>query len=157
MLQRIQTIYYLISLICIAIVSFGGTILQYHSIDNCYNLTSYGIEQFSIEEQFLKLNTTPFYLATIIMGLLLIIVIFDYKNLNRQLRIGRLVMLLYFILVILSIFGYFIGNNLTSDTVVLSKLKIGFYALIIGLTFVLLGNIGVKKDKKLLDSLNRLR
>lgn len=157
MLQRIQTIYYLISLICISIVSFGGTIFQFLARDNYYNLSSYGIEHYTTDEQFIKLHTTPYYFATIVIALLLVITIFDYKNLSRQLKIGRFVLLLYFVLAVLTFFAYFIGDNLTNDTIVLSKLKVGFFALMIGLPFVLLGNMGVQKDKKLLDSVNRLR
>lgn len=157
MIQRIQSIYYLLSLICISIVSFGGTIFQFLARDNYYNLSSYGIEHYTMDEKFMELRTTPYYFATIVIALLLVITIFDYKNLNRQLKIGRFVLFLYFVLAVLTFFAYFIGDNLTNDAIVLSKFKFGFFALILGLPLVLLGNMGVKKDKKLLDSLNRLR
>lgn len=157
MLQRIQTIYYLTALICISIVSFGAAIFQFLARDDYYNFSSYGIEHYAMGEKFIKLNTSPYYFVTIVIALLLVITVFDYKNLNRQLKIGRFVLFLYFIITVLTFFAYFIGDTLTNDIIVSSKFKLGFFALIGGLPLVLLGNMAVKKDKKILDSLNRLR
>jgi hypothetical protein len=81
----------------------------------------------------------------------------SFKNLKRQLMIGRLIIPIYFILVTVAIFGSMLGTYLTSEEEVVSTLGAGFFFFVAGLPLVFLGNVGVKRDKNLLDSVDRIR
>lgn len=81
----------------------------------------------------------------------------SYKNINRQFKLGRTVFYLYLLSLIavflLSLYG---GSLLESETTS-REMGVGYWLFIAGFPFTFLANIGIKKDKKLLDSLDRLR
>ena len=66
-------------------------------------------------------------------------------------------MALYLLLIAIVTIIYFF-NDLKIDKVQLnSQFTTGFFILCIGLPALILANNGIKRDKKLIDSLNRLR
>ena len=91
------------------------------------------------------------------MVLFIFYVAMSYKKINRQLSLARYVSFAYLSIVIaLVVFGasgtsYFYGGNC------IRELGSGFSLLVIGFPFCYLAQLGIKRDKKLLDSLNRLR
>ena len=81
----------------------------------------------------------------------------SYKNINRQFKLGRLVFFIYF-LSLLSIFLLSVfGDRLLDVSSSSREMGVGYYLFIAGFPFSFLANIGIKRDKKLLDSLDRLR
>jgi hypothetical protein len=157
MIQRRQTLFLLITLICLTIITFGATIFQFDYLEGYYKLNSYGIYKYSLKNELIQINPISYYFSTVFLLVILLLTIFSFKNLKRQLFLGRLLLFLYFILLIFILFGSFLGNNLTGELKVISKLGLGFYLFIIGFPFIFFANIGINKDIKLLDSLNRLR
>ncbi len=160
MIQRIQTIYILISIICLSIITFGRSILIYifgTSIEH-YEITLYGItnqEHISVKSSFdLPLNILAFLLLP-----LLLFSIISFKNLKRQSLILKISTLLYSLLIIGVVSIYFFNDiDINTDTTKYSpQLASGFFILCIGLPALILANNGIKRDKKLIDSLNRLR
>ncbi len=80
-----------------------------------------------------------------------------YKNLKRQLTLVRLTTLLYFIAIVALGFIYFLGNYFTGEEELQTSYSFGFYLFIAGFILVLLASAGIKKDKKLIESVDRIR
>lgn len=160
MLQRIQTIFYLIALLAILIPLFGMDIFTFSNGEVKQHMTFFGTEVEVIKTGLgqPKIWTPSFlYIVNIVIALLLLITIVLYKSLKTQYTIGRFVLLIYgAYIIILAVLAYFDSQLLI---IARSSMAIGagFYSAVIGLPFIWLGNRGVRKDRKLLDSLNRLR
>ncbi len=76
---------------------------------------------------------------------------------NRQFKLGRMVFGIYFLMlvsvILLSSFGdYLIDTETTSR-----EMGLGFILFVAGFPFTFLANTGIKRDKQLLESLDRLR
>lgn len=81
----------------------------------------------------------------------------SYKNLNRQLRLARITFYIYLLLVIALLIFSAVGGKFVAEEIVKRELGLGYFLFIAGLPFAFLANIGIKRDKNLIDSLNRLR
>jgi amino acid transporter len=112
-------------------------------------------------------NMIPVYILFGVIALLVTAAILQFKKQKIQLRLGRIAFLLtlimtaaLFILIIL-IPGHLeeTGQHFfESDQIQTSRsLGIGFYLLCAVIPFLFLGNMGVRRDLKLLQSLDRLR
>ncbi len=136
MLQRIQTIYLLIS----AGIS-GGLIFVF------YLWTTINEIQFYAKDELLYLGL---FLGSAALAL---IAIFMYKNRQTQFVLGRLNIILNFIL--LGLFVYR-SLNLSGETDVSEK-GIGMLLPIFSIVFLVLANKAIKKDEDLVKSVDRLR
>ena len=136
MLQRIQTIYLLIA----AGVS-AGLIFVCHLW-----ITDEGISVFA-KDNMLYLG---FFLGSAILSL---IAIFIYKNRKSQFVLGRLNIILNFILL-----GFFVYQSLSiSGETAVSEKGIGMLLPIVSIVFLALANKAIKKDEDLVKSVDRLR
>lgn len=136
MLQRIQTIYLLIS----ASIS-GGLIFVF------YLWTTINKTEFYAKEELLYFGL---FLGSSALAL---IAIFMYKNRQTQFVLGRLNIILNFIL--LGLFVYR-SLNLSGETDVSEK-GIGILLPIFSIVFLVLANKAIKKDEDLVKSVDRLR
>lgn len=157
MIQRIQTLYYSLTAICLIIVSFGATIFAFDTKSDYYIYSSYGLQHFNGSHNLVDIKPGWLYLSTIALTLMCVMLILSYKNLARQFKLGRLILLVYLIILIVVVASSFFGDKITGAQIISSKMGAGFFIFVAGFPFVFLGNLGVKRDKKLLDSLNRLR
>jgi uncharacterized membrane protein len=80
-----------------------------------------------------------------------------YKKLNFQVKLARSVFFLYLLLTIGVVLASQLCGSCVSAEETVKELGIGFYLIVAGVPFTLLAQIGIIRDKKLLDSLNRLR
>lgn len=158
MLQRIQTIYLLISTACLSILVFGNSVLMifFGTTIEHYELTIFGIMNQEKSQLQSSINM-PLYILPILLIPLLLFAIFSYKNLRRQNLLIIFSILLYSLLIIAVLFIYFFNDIKIDDIKATVYPAAGLYILGIGFPFLFLANNGVKRDKKLLDSLNRLR
>ncbi len=158
MIQRIQTVYLLASAICLSVVLFGRSVLIYFigSTIQTYQMTIYGITDQEKTSYQSSLNL-PFYILSVLTIGLVLFAIFSFKNLNRQGMITRIAALLYGIQIIGIVIVYFMHDIKIDGMPANAMIGSGFYILAIGFPFLFLANNGIKRDKKLLDSLNRLR
>lgn len=136
MLQRIQTIYLLIS----AVIS-GGLIFVFHLWTTLNEIEFYAKEDWLYLGLFFGSASLAF------------IAIFKYKNRQTQFVLGRLNIILNFIL--LGLFVYR-SLNLSGETVVSEK-GIGMLLPIFSIVFLVLANKAIKKDEDLVKSVDRLR
>ncbi|WP_346881430.1 DUF4293 domain-containing protein [uncultured Algibacter sp.] len=136
MLQRIQTIY----LLCAAGVS-AGLIFVFHLW-----ITDQGIKMFAGNDIFCF---GPFLAS----ALLSIVAIFMFKNRKLQFVLGRLNIILNFILL-----GFFVYQSLNvSGETAVSEKGIGMFLPIVSIVLLALANKAIKKDEDLVKSVDRLR
>lgn len=158
MIQRIQTVYLAIAIILLSIVTFGAEIVSFTNDTTRFTFSSYGITEYPIDaETVVSHRTFPIMISTIGLIMLCFICIMAYKNLKRQYKLGRTIFGLYFLLVVgmtlLAVFGdSFIGVETTGR-----EMGVGFMLFMAGFPFTFLANTGIKRDKRLLASLDRLR
>lgn len=136
MLQRIQTIYLLVS-----IGISAGLIFVF------YLWTTKAEVAFYAKEDLLYLSL---FLSSAALSL---IAIFKYKNRQTQFVLGRLNIILNFIL--LGLFVYR-SLNLSGETYVSEK-GIGMLLPVFSIVFLVLANKAIKKDEDLVKSVDRLR
>lgn len=157
MIQRVQSLYLLFSIVFLTIVSFGSSIIAFEAKNGYFTLSSYGIQEFDKSNKMINFSSFPFFISIIVLVLLCLLTVFSYKNLKKQLKFGRLTLYIYIILVIGLIVLSFLGKSLIGEEIVSKRVGLGFFLFVAGLPFVFLANVGIKRDKNLLDSLNRLR
>ncbi|MDG1036678.1 MAG: DUF4293 family protein [Crocinitomicaceae bacterium] len=157
MIQRIQTLYLAILILLVSIVSTGTSLFSFISETSKFTFSSFGITEYSLDGKFIQTETFPIFVGTIALVLLSFLCLMSYKNINRQFKLGRLVFFIYF-LSLLSIFLLSVfGDRLLDVSSSSREMGVGYFLFIAGFPFSFLANIGIKRDKKLLDSLDRLR
>ncbi len=158
MIQRIQTVYLLITLICLGIVSFGADMFSFLSTTTRYRTNSFGVyhEQFA-SGKLEHTDSFPGYLIGIGLMLITIVTIISFKDLKRQHRFGRMLFYTYFIVLTSVIIMINFGGSRIANDITGREMDLGFFMLVVGFPFVFLANTGINRDRKLLDSLNRLR
>ena len=160
MIQRIQTVYFVLAFIVLSL-SFVFPFASFDlSPDSILVLTKNGLLLNDvIVEGYVWSFSVSIFLSFILLALL--VVVFMFKKLNVQAILGKLfyVFLLGYIL-----FLYMNSNELMlfiQDTYKIENVQLlylySFYAPIVAVTFVFLANRGIKKDMDLLKSLDRLR
>lgn len=136
MIQRIQTLYLFIS-----VVISAGLIFVFHLWTNTEDVKVFAIDNYL----FLGL-----FLASALLSL---ISIFSFKNRKSQFVMGRVNIILNFIL--LGIFVYQ-SLNISGETNVSEK-GIGILLPIFSIVCLVLANKAIKKDEDLVKSVDRLR
>ena len=144
MIQRIQSIYLLI-----ATLLSGGLIF----LLNLW-VTEQGVKFFALD----SLSSDNLVLASVFVlfiasAVLTLITIFQFKKRQLQFVLGRLSILINFILV--GILVYFAQN--LSGEIKISEKGIGLLIPIFTIVFVVLANKAIKKDEELVKSVDRLR
>ena len=136
MIQRIQTVYLLIS----AIIS-AGLIFVFH------------LWTTQAEVPFFAQENVYYFGLFIASAVLSLISIFSYKNRKSQFMLGRLNIILNFILL-----GLFVYQSLNiSGEADVSEKGIGILLPIFSIVFLVLANKAIKKDEELVKSVDRLR
>jgi len=136
MIQRIQTLYLLLSLACAIAIVF---------VFNLWDTSN--------SEQLFVIDNLYVLILFALSGLLSVISIFSFKNRQSQFVMGRLNIILNFFLL-----GLFVYQSLTlpGETVVSEK---GIWMLIpiFSIVCLALANKAIKKDETLVKSVDRLR
>ncbi len=145
MIQRIQTVYLIIAIILIASPLSGLEIMSYTIKDHTVSKNVYSFHLLEKNEQ----EPSYYYLVNILLSLYGFYATMAFKNLKRQLMLSRVFMGLIFFACCMPII-LAIGRSALMP-------GIGFYLFLSSLIFVYLAIRGINNDKKLLDSLNRLR
>lgn len=156
MIQRIQSVYLAISMILLLIVSGGVSIFNFAAETVSYVFSVFGWTTIDVEGNVVQHDGYPFYLVTGILVLLIFWCIMSYKKLDFQIKLGRIILVLYLLSIIGLLYLMMTGEDMFSEAVS-RELGLGFLLFVLGFPFIFLANVGVKRDKKLLDSLNRLR
>ena len=158
MIQRVQTIYLGIVIILVSIVAIGSPLFSFVSKTSKYTFNSWGITEYSVADgKILSTSTFPIFIGMISLVLLSFICLMAYKSVDRQFKLGRTVFFLYFISLVVIFCLSIWGGGLIDAKTTSREIGLGYWLFIIGFPFSFLANVGIKRDKKLLDSLDRLR
>lgn len=158
MIQRVQSIYLGLIIILLSIVAVGSPLFSFVNESSRYTFNSWGITEFSVKDgHILSTQSFPIFIGLIALVLLTFLCLMAYKKVNRQFKLGRTVFFMYF-LSLVTIFVLSIwGGSLLDVKTTSREMGMGYWLFIVGFPFSFLANIGIKRDKKLLDSLDRLR
>lgn len=157
MIQRIQSVFILAAMIFLFMVSMGMTIFKFIGKEFHYTLSSFGVNQYDAAGKATEISSSPFYVAGIILLLLCFFTLVSFRNLKRQLMIGRLTVFVYFIFIVLIVFSSFLGTYFSGEEEITREFALGFYLFLAGFPLVIFANSGIRKDKNLIDSVNRIR
>lgn len=156
MIQRIQSVYLLLSGASIALMFFFP-IAWYYGELHTLSFYIYGIiDHVPVNE---PLFQSSFALIPLVFSLLLIVVpvviIFSYRNLDRQLKLTRLHMMLLLVFIALIFFYYAdaIGFKVNASP----QYAFGVFLPLIGLVFNYLAQRGIGRDIRLIRSADRIR
>jgi hypothetical protein len=144
MIQRIQTIYLLL-----ATMVSGGLVFLLNLWVNDEEIKFFVMDSFKIDSFLLKVMSVLFFVS----AFLTFFTIFQFKKRQLQFVLGRLSILINFIL--LGILVYFTQN--LSGEITVSEKGIGLLIPIITIVLVALANKAIKKDEELVKSVDRLR
>jgi len=135
-LQRIQTIYLIIS----AVIS-GGLIFVFHLWTTENDVPVFAKDNIAYLLLFLG------------SAMLSLVSIFKYKNRQLQFVLGRLNIILNFILLGLFVYRLLIAPGESQ----ISEKGVGIFMPIFSIVFLVLANKAIKKDEDLVKSVDRLR
>lgn len=155
MIQRIQTVYFLIAALLVATTLFGTDLFSFTQGEFVHS-TAYKLFRGAVVEG----KKVDFWMLSLVQVVFALMIIFSFKMRHRQIFLGWILLLLN----ILSSFWIVLGANVhsaecTNCAELATGLSFGiaFYLHAAAFIFVFLGIRGVRKDKKTIDSLNRLR
>ena len=158
MIQRVQSIYLVIVMVVLSIITFSTDFFSYLNATSKFSFSSYGLTEYAISDGTLVSHTPyPLYISTIGLTLLTFICLMSYKNLNRQRTLGRYLFYIYFLFVVGMIIWSMLGSSMIDAQTETREMGTGFFLFICGFPFTFMANIGIKRDKNLLASLDRLR
>jgi amino acid transporter len=159
MIQRIQSIYLAISIILLSIVAVGADVFHFVGKNTSFVFNSFGIQQVKNGdgEGLAMVSKYPLYIGLIALVLLLFITLMSFKNLKRQLKLVRTVFYIYVLMIIGLVVFSVVGMDDQTGEPLKRQLGAGFFLFVAGLPFVFMANLSIKRDKGLIDSLNRLR
>ncbi len=145
MIQRIQTVYLIVAIILIAIPLSGLEIVSYTVKNEPISRNAFSLN--FINEN--RTETSYFYLVNILLSLFGFYIIMSFKNLKKQIALAKIFIGFILFACAMPIIIALAGSDIKPGT--------GFYLSLNSILFVILALRGMNKDKKLLDSLNRLR
>ena len=157
MIQRIQSLYWLGAAICLTFLNFGVSVLNFNGKDFHYEFSLFGWKKMDVTNKIIGENDMHFYLVTILIFAFIIQAIFSYKSLKRQLKLANLIIYLHALVILFLVSVFAFGKKMFGLEYDATEVSLGFYALSTSLIFSFLATQGVKKDKKLLDSVDRIR
>ena len=144
MLQRIQTLFLLIagsSLFGLFALPFGTSNAQFGVV---------------YDNQSLDLHDhTALLVGTIVTGVIAILAIFLFNNRNLQAKLALLTAVLC--IGLLGIAYWIYNSSMPTDNSATTQLGFGFVLPIVALIFSILASVYIKKDTKLVQSMDRLR
>ena len=159
MIQRIQTVYYLLAVLVMALPLAGLELFSFSNKKVLQSVNLFGSDSHLVlsKGKLFVLPQLPLFWANLVVIFLLLLTILMFRKLRLQARLGRFTLAVYGLTIIgISVVAYFFTQLLIAFQASLT-FGIGFYLMLSGVLFILMGNRGVRKDRKLLDSLNRLR
>lgn len=147
MIQRIQTVYFLAAILLSVSLLFGIELFSLYTKETQLSLTLFGTSQ----------KAFPLYIGTIILVVKTLYVMLLYKNLRLQLLFSKTLIAAYVLWAAVIFVLAFHFNSLFANSEASTHISFGYALPLIAIIPLILAMLGVKKDKKLLDSLNRLR
>ncbi|TSJ48168.1 DUF4293 domain-containing protein [Fluviicola chungangensis] len=154
MIQRIQTVYFLVAALLVASTLFGTDLFAYQQAGefhaSAYKLV-HGTE---------AVKKVDFWMLSLIQIIFALMIIFSFKMRHRQIFLGWILLVLNILSsgwIVLGAYAEPMNCTACKDAATDLSFGIVFFLHAAAFIFVFLGIRGVRKDKKTIDSLNRLR
>jgi amino acid transporter len=157
MIQRIQSLYLALMMILLTVSGLGLELFAYTDGSVRHAFGAFGITSYDAANKVTDQQFMPVFIGIIALVLLAFLCFMSYKNLARQLKLGRMIFFIYFLFVVSLVVLTIMGTSMIPEGEWKRELGLGFYLFVAGFPFSFLANTGIKRDKNLLDSLNRLR
>ena len=155
MIQRIQTLYFLTALILISLPLFGMPLYNV-KLEQLGDMKAV-VGAFSFE-MFEGTHASMLWVYIVIPALAVLLTIFLFKDRNKQATMAKLSAAL---VVFAAAWIFYTGTQFLKGVEYPKNHgvvpQLAYYCFVGSIVFILLGLRGVNKDKKLIDSLNRLR
>lgn len=159
MIQRIQSLYLLINLLLLVVLATGVTLVSYADPNIVYSVSALTIERMDLTHA--ENITKQWHFGGLILFVLIlsnIVTLLSYKNLKRQFKLGRQYFFTYTLLLMGFLVWIYFGYGMLGDDLEGSrKMGAGFLIFVCGLPFIFLANLGIKRDKAIIDSIDRIR
>lgn len=157
MIQRIQTIYLFLSVLSLGALLSGVTILNFSSPDTSNIFNVFGLFWKSNADAVYKPDLVfPYYILIILLMLMHLATIFNFKKLKKQLKWSQYSFLIYVISGLALLIFWLAGGEMLSESLTVTP-DIGLFLFIAGIPFSFLAVKAIKKDKALIDSSDRIR
>jgi len=141
MIQRIQTLYWSVAILLVIVVFLISNVIE-----------------FQIKGEVISVKSgLIFIVLSLIFILSAVLSILNFKKIKKQLQFAKLTIIFSLFLAVYLVLIKFVGHNIYGFEISTIKLDVGFYLILVTLPFSFLAYSGVKRDKNLLDSLDRLR
>ena len=141
MIQRIQTLYWSVAILLVIVVFLISNVIEFQIKG----------EVSSVKSSFI------FIVLSLIFILGAVLSILNFKKIKKQLQFAKLTIIFSLLLAVYLFLIKFLGHNIYGFEKSTIKLDVGFYLILVTLPLSFLAYSGVKRDKNLLDSLDRLR
>lgn len=141
MIQRIQTLYWSVAILLVIVVFLISNVIEFQIKG----------EVSSVKSSFI------FIVLSLIFILGAVLSILNFKKIKKQLQFAKLTIIFSLLLAVYLFLIKFLGHNIYGFEKSTIKLDVGFYLILFTLPLSFLAYSGVKRDKNLLDSLDRLR
>jgi cytochrome bd-type quinol oxidase subunit 2 len=141
MIQRIQTLYWSVAILLVIVVFLISNVIEFQIKG----------EVSSVKSSFI------FIVLSLVFILSAVLAILNFKKIKKQLQFAKLSIIFSLFLGIYLVFIKFLAHKIYGIETSTIKLDIGFYLTLVTLPLSFLAYSGVKRDKNLLDSLDRLR
>ena len=157
MIQRIQSLYLFISIFMLSTLLSGVSILSFASPEADSKFSVFGLFwKVKTEETFNPDMTFPYYMILIGLIMMQLITLFSFKKLKMQLKWSQFSFLSYVILGLALLVFYYLGSDWALPNSTASP-GIGLILFLCGIPFSYLAVNAIKKDKALIDSVDRIR
>ena len=157
MIQRIQSFYLIIVLVPLVILLTGPAIVTFSNAQTSILFDVFGLFSTSEKDNALKpILVFPFYLLDMALILMHAITLIKYKKLKSQLKWAQYGFLFYVIMAFALLTFVLVGGELVIAEPIISP-HIGLFLFLAGIPFTFLAVQAIKKDKELVDSIDRIR
>ncbi|MDK2909767.1 MAG: hypothetical protein PWR20_1334 [Bacteroidales bacterium] len=157
MIQRIQTIYLLLAAIAAGVLVFLFPLAGFYGDLATLELWITGLKNLAPVESPVHLNLVLTYLGaflSLVVAIQSIIILLQYKNRIRQLKLLRIAWLANILLVV---FLFFESNLVAKGAGVSPEYKTGIFFPVISLVFLILAQRAIQSDERKVRAADRLR
>jgi len=141
MIQRIQTLYLSVAILLVIVVFLISSVIEFQIKG----------ELSTVKSSFIFIVLSFTFILSAVLAILY------FKKIKKQLQFAKLSIIFSLFLVIYLVVIKFLGDRIYGFEASTIKLDLGFYLILVTLPLSFLAYSGVKRDKNLLDSLDRLR
>ncbi len=157
MIQRIQSLYLFVSILLLSALLSGVAILSFTSEETDSKFSVFGLFWKNKNEEIFKPDLSfPFYAILILLILLQLSTLFQFKKLKTQLKWAQYSFMLHVLLGLSLLIFWLAGAELALPSSRVTP-EIGLFLFLGGIPFSFLAVKAIKKDKALIDSVDRIR